>query len=418
MHTALIVILILLQLISCVFIGWSGAVVFLSFLKKKKPEKISDNLHRFAVVICARNERHVLPHLLESLSKQDYPAGNWHVYLIADHCTDDTASLSSSYGFVTVYERNEGPETGKGAVLRWGIEKLLREQSRNFDALMVFDADNIARPDFMSRINDSLNEGNLIVQGYRIAGEPYRSLVTQWYAVYWPLYFFVYSQSREKLRFSSFLTGTGFAVKRTLLEQYGWKTHSITEDVEYAFQECLRGGRTSFCREAVCYDEQPSTLSVMLRQLARWCTGNYQILFRYFGLWLNTMKKKPSAKLFDNLALLLTGPCSCIVLLITIILALITGMRSLPGLIIQLAMFAAGYLLTVAAAFAILHYNRMSVRKLWAGALTFPLFLYLYTFCSLYSLFFPQKRWKTIRHSGLTSDDEAVDMHVNEKEAS
>ncbi len=407
-----IVFLMCVQIITTLLVGWGAAVAFLGLLKKKPEKGPSDPKHRFAVVVCARNEEKVLSHLLKSLAEQDYPKDAWHVYLLADHCTDGTALLAAKFPFVTVYERNDGPESGKGAVLAWGIAKILREKADTFDALMTFDADNVAKNDFMSRMNEHLNKGNQLVQGNRLAGEPYRSLITKWYASYWPSYTILYSYPREKLGLSCFLTGTGFVVTKELLETYGWSTNSITEDVEFAFQQCLRNDRTSFCVDAVSYDEQPSSFSVMMRQLARWCTGSYQILYRYFGKWREAFKKHPSIRLFDNLMLLLVGPSSSIQLIATIILnialALTPGMKTMQ--LMQLIMFLLGYLGGIFAGFAFPRYFGVKCRKLMPAAFFFPVFLYLYTLCSIYSFIFPQKKWKPIAHEGLRDEQEEYDV--------
>ena len=191
MMTPVIAFFITLQIIATLLLAWSGFVAFFGLMKKKEPHGPGEPKQRFAVVICARNEEKVLCHLLNSLRDLDYPMDKWHVYLLADHCTDRTAEVARQYPFVTVYERFDGPQSGKGAVLAWGIAKILREKGDTFDAFLVFDADNIAKSDFMSRINAHLNKGNDVVQGNRLAGEPFRTFITQRYALYWPLYSFI-----------------------------------------------------------------------------------------------------------------------------------------------------------------------------------------------------------------------------------
>lgn len=407
MNTTLIIILSALQLVCTLLIGWSGVVAFFGLIRKRPPRGDENPKNRFAVVVCARNEEKVLSYLLRSLENQDYPPELFHVYLLADHCTDGTASLAARFPFVTAWERTDGPQSGKGAVLTWGIGKILREKAETFDALMVFDADNIARRDFMSRMNEALNKGNDLVQGNRLAGEPYRTFVTKWYAAYWPLYSYLYSYPREKLAFSCFLTGTGFAVRKEFLQSHGWCTNSITEDVEYSFQQCLRHERVSFCEEAVCYDEQPSSMKVMIRQLARWCTGSYQIFFRYIGKWFRAFLKKPSIRLIDNLSLLMIGPCSIAITVCTILVTVLSR-DILPWLwIVQLVMFGLGYLFTLGAARITTRFVGIPLKKLMPAFLTFPVFMWIYQFCSLYALLFPSKKWKPISHEGLFGDEQA-----------
>lgn len=62
-------------------------------LFRRRPHRQA-SLHRFAVLIAARNEEAVLPHLLDSLRAQDYPAELVDVYVVADNCTDRTAEVA------------------------------------------------------------------------------------------------------------------------------------------------------------------------------------------------------------------------------------------------------------------------------------------------------------------------------------
>ena len=140
-------------------------------------------------------------------------------------------------------------------------------------------------------MNEYLVAGEKIVQGNRIAGDladGQRNIVTGWFKAYWLCYSALFSYTRQKLGLSALLTGTGFVAAKEVMK-HGWNTSTITEDVEMAVTSCARGYRVAFALEAVCYDEQPSRFSVMMRQLSRWCTGTYQILPRYFSLWLSGM---------------------------------------------------------------------------------------------------------------------------------
>lgn len=412
MLITLIVVFIFIQIIATLMLSWSGFVALFGLTRKRPARGDSIHKNRFAVVVCARNEEAVLSHLMDSLAAQDYPADLWHVYLLADHCTDNTATLAASYPFVSVMEYNEGNSCGKGSVLAWGIDQVIAEKNDTFDAFLFFDADNIAKYDFMSRINEAMNKGETVIQGNRLAGEPYRTIVTKWYAIYWVLYSYLYSYAREKLNLSCFLTGTGFAVKKEVLYD-GWHTSSITEDVEFSFQRCLNNDRASFCEEAICYDEQPSSLRVMLRQLARWCTGSYQIFYRYFKAWFSSFKKKPRIRLVDNMALLMTGPCSVAVFISTIVINIVYTATFKHARLLQIVFFILGLVLTYVTTYITVRkttkYVGIPWKKIGTALLTFPLFLWLFTLCSLYSLLFPQRKWKRIEHVGLSSDQKIME---------
>ena len=69
--------------------------------RKFKPAK---NLHKYAVLIPARNEEDVIGNLITSIRKQDYPSELVTIFVVADNCTDNTAKIARDMGAIC-YER-------------------------------------------------------------------------------------------------------------------------------------------------------------------------------------------------------------------------------------------------------------------------------------------------------------------------
>ena len=78
--------------------------IFVAFVKKPKKYE-SDKMHRFAVMIAARNEAGVVGNLIDSIKAQNYPSDLVDVYVVADNCTDNTVEVVKNAGAI-VYERN------------------------------------------------------------------------------------------------------------------------------------------------------------------------------------------------------------------------------------------------------------------------------------------------------------------------
>lgn len=83
--------------------SYQFAYILVPYLKKEKPHKPAE-LHRYAVLISARNEELVIGNLLDSISAQDYPSSLVRVFVVADNCTDKTAKVARAHGAI-VYER-------------------------------------------------------------------------------------------------------------------------------------------------------------------------------------------------------------------------------------------------------------------------------------------------------------------------
>ncbi len=401
------IIALLIQILTVIPSIWLAFVVIWGLSRRKKAYPAADRRDRFAVIICARNEEAVIDKLLTSLSRQKYPEDKLQIFVLADHCTDRTAQVAAAFDRVRVMERHEGATRGKGDVLAWGIRRIMREYGDTIDSFAFFDADNIVREDYLIHINDMMQSGEEIVQGNRLGGGPYKSFVTKWFAIYWMLYTFLFSYPRQKMGLSAFLTGTGFAVKKEVLSA-GWRTSSITEDVEFSVQQCLAGRRVAFCLDAVCFDEQPSQVRVLFRQLIRWCTGSYQILRRYIGAWMHALKissEEPyRRRTTDNLMLLLLGPANFVAFFANLIMIPLT-LWYFPGLaLLGLALILIG---TEIVLFCMIRFfYHQDVRVFMPSLLFMPVFFFFYSICSVIALVHPVRSWKRIDHIGIAAPQE------------
>src|SRR5574344_953602 len=65
------------------------------FTRKFKPAK---KKHKYGILIAARNEEKVIGNLLDSINKQDYPKKLITIFVVADNCTDATATIARKHG--------------------------------------------------------------------------------------------------------------------------------------------------------------------------------------------------------------------------------------------------------------------------------------------------------------------------------
>ena len=135
---------------------------------------------RFAVLIAARNEAGVIGPLIDSLLAQDYPAELCDVWVIPNNCTDDTAGAARARG-ARVLECTV-PVKSKGEVLRFAYDRL---RSRQYDAWLVFDADNVVDHRFLAEMNAARLTGVKAAQGYRDSKNPYDTAISGASSIYY-----------------------------------------------------------------------------------------------------------------------------------------------------------------------------------------------------------------------------------------
>ncbi|MCR5414395.1 MAG: glycosyltransferase family 2 protein [Kiritimatiellae bacterium] len=389
----------------CVMTGivflWSTVVLVIGLSARRRPHPKSDRKLKFAVLICARNEERVIKLPVKSVFMSSYPKSCYEVIVLADNCTDGTAQKAREAG-ATVWEKTV-PSSGKGDVLAWGLEKV-REKG-GFDAVAVFDADNIASAQWFDAMNDALNDGELIVTGRRMTSNATTNVISGWYTVYWDLMNELSNRVRTNLLLSGKLTGTGFAFLLPILGDEGWNTKTMVEDVEFSIKSNIAGRRVAYVAEAEYADEQPVDVHHMWRQLCRWATGCWQVVMLYFKPWVSGMVRRPSFRLFDSYIALLTGMSVAFLLLIGVIALAVrivldggslSALLSAVGIFLLLMLFVSvvGW---VTAILAVLLSSKKR-RPRWWAVVTFPVFSFILSTTVLWTLVHPTKTWKPIPH--------------------
>ena len=127
-------------------------IVALFSLKKSRSYPRREAKTRFAVLIAARNEETVIGALVESLMAQNYPRELYDVIVIPNNCTDNTGLAAAGAG-AAVLECTV-PTSTKGEVLDFALGRIF-QWGKAYDAICVFDADNLVHPDFLLRMNDA-----------------------------------------------------------------------------------------------------------------------------------------------------------------------------------------------------------------------------------------------------------------------
>ena len=378
---------------------WSTFVVLIGLLKSPQRHPVSEKKLRFAVLICARNEEDVIRLPVKSVLMSKYPAACREVIVLADNCTDETVARARVAG-ATVWEKTT-PSGGKGDVLAWGIARV-RQEGR-FDAVAVFDADNIVSDVWFDVVNEALNDGESIVTGCRHASNAAANTISGWYAVYWNIMNELSNRVRTNLGLSGKLTGTGFAFSLSVLGEAGWKTRTLVEDVEFTIKSNLAGYRVAYVPDAHYADEQPTNARDMWRQLRRWATGGWQVVGHYFWSWVKTVLRAPSFRLFDSFFAILTGMSVAFVHLFNLVALPIKIMRGVSPhdatvffLSVVLFVFVMGWVMAIAS----VALSQPKRRPRFLSVVTFPIFSLILSGSVLYTLLIPTRRWKPIRHTG------------------
>lgn len=266
-------------------------------LIKKKKKKHYPATKSFAVLVAAHNEEQVIGALMENLKQLDYPKDLYDVFVICDNCTDGTAQIVREHG-LNACVRTNADLRGKGYAIEWML-KYLWKLPRQYDAVVMFDADNLVDRNFLLEMNDDLNNGSRVIQGYIDTKNPEDSWITAAYGVsYWYINR-LWQLSRHNLNMANFLGGTGMCFETNLLKEIGWGATSLVEDLEFTMRSVQRNVYPVFNYDAKVFDEKPLTFKASARQRLRWMQGHFTVARRYFFPLLWQSIKERSLVKFD-----------------------------------------------------------------------------------------------------------------------
>jgi hypothetical protein len=231
---------------------------------------------RIAALVVAHDEACVIESCVRSLCTQDYE--RFDVFVVADNCSDDTAALAARAG-AQVIERASGGPRGKPAAVAHGVREIA-ERGR-YDAIAVFDADNIVDPGFLRAVGERLGAGEAVVQGFVDAKNADASWVAASSAIGFWVIDGVVQRPRERLGLSAALMGTGFAARPELFPEALAVEGALADDLEAGARLALRGIRVAYEPKARTLDEKPTKMEASLAQRQRWMQGRWATAGRW-----------------------------------------------------------------------------------------------------------------------------------------
>ena len=280
MHTVEMINFIIMCLFFACYV-YQFVYIPIAWLPRKK-ETLHAPMHRFAVLIAARNEEAVIGKLIDSIKAQSYPGRLVKIFVAADNCTDATAEAARSHG-AEVYERYDMTRRGKGYALDFLFREIKLRGHGRFDGYIVLDADNVLDRDFILHMNETFSAGHDIVTCYRSSKNYGDNWISAGYALWFLRESRYLNSARARLGSSCGVSGTGFLFSQAVLDAQGggWPFHLLTEDIEFTIDNVTRGMKVGYCPDAIAYDEQPISFRQSWAQRLRWSRGYLQVFKKY-----------------------------------------------------------------------------------------------------------------------------------------
>ena len=379
---------------------------------RRHEDKILTPEKSFAVIVAAHNESAVIGQLLENLRSLDYPKSLYDIFVIADNCSDDTAKIAGEAGAI-VCERFSETGKGKGFALEWMFERLFAME-RQYDAVVVFDADNLVHPKFLLEMNNRLLKGDRVIQGYLDAKNPYDTWVSGTFAIAFWVIDHVWHLAKTNIGLSSVLGGTGMCIATDILKRHGWGATCLTEDMEFTMKCLVEGIKTTWAHDAIVYDEKPLTFAQSWNQRKRWAQGQFDVAHRFIPRMIKAGIKRGDIRIIDG-CLHLVQPHFLLISTFFVILSYVQTAvppfytsiyRFMPAELMTFIMFGQ-YILPV------IILLKIHVKwKAWLYLLLYPVFIYSWIPIVFLGFIHRNKHeWSHTKHTRALSYDELMEKN-------
>jgi len=274
-----------LQLLIVFFTIYYFVISWFGLFGKMKDIKEYPETKTFALIVCAHNEQSVIAQLVNNLKQLNYSQDLYDIFVVADNCIDNTAEVARNEGAI-VYERFSNTGKGKGFAMDWMFQRLF-QLNRKYDAVCIFDADNLVHPDFLRIMNNHLCSGERLIQGYLDSKNPDDTWVSGMFAISFWIVNHVWHLAKYNIGLSCVLGGTGMCIDTEILKQHGWEATCLTEDMEFTMKALMNDIPTTWAHDAVIYDEKPLTFAAAWNQRKRWSQGHFDVANRYIPKMLS-----------------------------------------------------------------------------------------------------------------------------------
>ncbi|HLE16502.1 MAG TPA: cellulose synthase family protein [Anaerolineales bacterium] len=303
------------------------------------------------------NEIYVAERLIRAAAGIDYPPHLLEIQVL-DDSTDETTSmveevvarLRAENRMITCLHRTNRVGFKSGALAE-GMGHARGE------FIAIFDADFIPPRDFLKRTLPYFRDPRLgyIQTRWGYTNRNY-SYLTYLQALAIDAHFMIEQHARSQSGyFFNFNGSAGIWRKSTIIDAGGWKSDTLTEDLDLSYRAILKGWQGLYLRDLVSPAELPVSITAFRRQQYRWARGSLECAGKYLPvIW--DLSIPLSKKIEASLHLLGYGVhllLCLLVLLNPLVLALslrYAGLVSLFGIavVFNLATFAQAFFLLAA----------------------------------------------------------------------
>ena len=247
---------------------------------------LSNKQYKFLILYPAYKEDRVIINAVENFLMQDYPTTHYTVAVISDHMQPETNDYLRQLPITLLEPVFE--KSSKAKAMQYAINEVIGD----FEQVVVLDADNVVRPDFLSQLNILCTIYDAI-QCHRCAKNANNDVAVLDGASE-EINNTIFRKAHNRLGLSSALIGSGMCFKYELFKKNVFELKTAGEDREMEALLLHQEVFIKYAPEIHVFDEKVSSQENFQRQRMRWMTAQVQSL-------LSNLPKIPGAILHGKI---------------------------------------------------------------------------------------------------------------------
>jgi cellulose synthase/poly-beta-1,6-N-acetylglucosamine synthase-like glycosyltransferase len=246
----------------------------------------SNRMTKFLILYPAYKEDKVIINTVKQFLLQDYPKNLYSVIVISDHMQPETNEQLSKLPITLL--QPTFVKSSKAKAMQFAIDNVNTE----FDNVVILDADNVVRPEFLSQLNVLCCVYDAI-QCHRCAKNANNDVAVL-DGTSEEINNTLFRMAHNRLGLSSALIGSGMCFNYELFKENVFKLTTAGEDREMEALLLHQGVFIKYAPNIHVFDEKVSNQDNFQRQRMRWMTAQIQSL-------LSNLPKVPKALLQGNI---------------------------------------------------------------------------------------------------------------------
>lgn len=252
-----------------------GYLLFYAVASKfYQPRKLSAarTQRRFLVLFPAYKEDRVIVSAVSSFLQQEYPKERFDILVISDQMQPTTNDALKALPIRLEIATYSDSSKAKALTLAMNVTA-----DKDYDVVVIMDADNITTPDFLAEINRSFDSGMQAVQAHR-TGKNMNTDIAILDAISEEINNGFFRSGHNAVGLSAGLAGSGMAFDAGWFRQNVSHLQTSGEDKELEALLLKQRVHIEYMEQLPVYDEKTQKKEVIKNQRKRWIAAQYGAL--------------------------------------------------------------------------------------------------------------------------------------------